>query len=181
MTTQSPTCEICDNYRDDSNYEADRAVVSRGGTCLLGKDQEGFPHAPAPSCFKLAFWQSEFADMIDGTEESEQRAYAAYALKYNDAPSENQEEEEIPFRYDEETSKESTVRYAMKIGNQYVRWITWQASITPNAILDTFDKALLYKESDLEGAQSRNGLPRREALLQTYPTIQFKKVTVTLD
>jgi hypothetical protein len=41
-----------------------------------------FPFKKTMPCFRLNFWFSEFAEMVDGTDESHDRASALYRAKY---------------------------------------------------------------------------------------------------
>jgi hypothetical protein len=92
-----PSCEQCTYYVDDSEPEGPQGLYAcesyhdgRLDELLKQPEMDGnipicdpsedeaFPYDPAPLCFELDFWCSEFAKMVDGSDESLARAYKAF-------------------------------------------------------------------------------------------------------
>ena len=105
MICNMPTCEQCAYFYDDSEPEGPSgqyiclsyhdgrqeklAAEGLDGEIPLSDpwEDEAFPYDPAPPCFELDFWHSEFAKMVDGTDESLARAHKAFEESKKDATS----------------------------------------------------------------------------------------------
>lgn len=48
------------------------------GIIIDPRDDEDFPYEKAPPCFRHEFWLSPFAEEVDGSEESLERAYEKF-------------------------------------------------------------------------------------------------------
>lgn len=75
-------CVACVHYTEESDYEMGIAPYplcdGRPGMDNL----KSFPFRKTMPCFRLNFWHSEFAEMVDDSDESMERALAAFRAKY---------------------------------------------------------------------------------------------------
>ena len=71
-------------------------------------------------------------------------------------------------------------RYVIKIGEGYAKWIHWTAGVTPNVVLEGFDKALIVDESYLDYPVRQTGKSRKDLIKEKYPEAEFLEVVVSL-
>lgn len=75
------SCKSCLDYHEEWDGR-----IFCGSLCLLFERQPGerfrgksfFPYTAAPGCYRPNFWMTPFAEIIDGSAESCDNAWAAY-------------------------------------------------------------------------------------------------------
>ncbi len=87
MSLPERTCETCTHYTCEAmgdygsgpfevrcrlfDREPDRFKVDP-------EDDENFPYDPAPDCYELEFWHTDFANDLNGSEEQLNEAYLLF-------------------------------------------------------------------------------------------------------
>lgn len=72
------------------------------------------------------------------------------------------------------------MRYVLEHKGEFVRWIHWVATVTPTFKLSKFGEAMIVDDKYLEYPLRKSNKTRRELILEKYPDVEIKEVSVTL-
>lgn len=72
------------------------------------------------------------------------------------------------------------MRYVLEHEGQFVRWIHWVATVSPSFKLSKFGEAMIVDDKYLEYPLGKTKKTRRELILEKYPDVKIKEVSVTL-
>lgn len=75
---------------------------------------------------------------------------------------------------------EVSMRYVLKDGEEFVRWIQWTAGVVPHTRNGDFNKAMIIDDDYLNYEVEKTDKTRGELIKEYHPHIEVVKVTVSI-
>jgi len=81
------SCETCECYHEGVDVAETLETYSECGEHgSIVEKSRFFPFHPAPGCYRVSFWHTRFANILDGSKDSSERALREWkeALKHGE-------------------------------------------------------------------------------------------------